>query len=250
MNRVDDEKAELQEELENARDMSDMAQKFTEAMMQSGGDSSAPSQKVDELVDERNELRRKLEQREDRIGELKARVSQLEEYEARVEQSDTFDIEEAEEAIHRLQEALNVEIDGEAEKWRRKYQQERQELRERVAELEAENDRLRSGNRSWADDGDVESLLNHEAVQAAIDSAIENSKAAGDNFDPVLSVLATADGEPRSPKEIAAPLSISPSTVRRMARSLYNAGVVQKEGNGPEKFTLNRDFIEKRIEVA
>jgi DNA repair exonuclease SbcCD ATPase subunit len=134
--RLESEKADLREELEDARDMTDMAQQFTEAMMQSEGGDGATSEKVDELVEERNELRRDLESRDDRIEALEQRVSELQRYEERVEQLDALDIGEAEEALERLQEALNIAADGEAAKYREKLQN----ARARIEELEADEE--------------------------------------------------------------------------------------------------------------
>jgi DNA repair exonuclease SbcCD ATPase subunit len=121
------EKAELEEELESARDMRDMATQFTEAL-QSGGNGDVTSEKVDELIAERNSLQSIVDEQEETIEELQARISELEsELDQRPEIS-----ERAFEAVDVLAAEFQVGS-GESETLRKKLKN----ARERIAELEA-----------------------------------------------------------------------------------------------------------------
>lgn len=195
---------------------------------------------IAELREERDALDVQLDSLQQEYEELADEVERLRGIEDRVEQA-----ERIEEQLDRARDVLGVDVqEGGADEARV------QELQERVDELETENERLREQSGSAAADDDLASLLNHEAVRAAIDTAIERGDAGGDNYDPVLSVLATADGEALPAKDIAAPLSISKRTVQRVVKALHAAGVVQTEGSKPTRYKLDREFLENRIEVA
>jgi hypothetical protein len=101
-------------------------------------------------------------------------------------------------------------------------------------------------------DQELTSLLHHEAIEAAIETAIEHGSPASDHYDSVLAVLATAGDETYlSAGKIATPLSISASTVREVLKNLHTASVVSREqqtrGHG---YALDRELLEQRIAVA
>lgn len=143
---LQEENADLEEELENARDMRDMASQFAEAMQTSGGNGDVASEKVDELIDERNALRSELEDREERVAELEAEVSDLQS-----ELSERPEIgERAVEAVGVLAEEFGVGSEGD-EALRRKLKK----AREHIDELE--------GNRSVREGSlDVDPLENRD----------------------------------------------------------------------------------------
>ena len=196
-----------------------------------------------ELREERDGLQVRLDSLQEEYEELADEVERLRDVEARVEQA-----ERIEEQLERARDVLGVDVEegGEAAVDEARVQK----LQERVDELEAENDQLRGQSDAGAGGDDLTSLLNHEAVQAAIQTARERGEAGDGNYDPVLSVLATADGRALSASDIAAPLDISKRTVQRVVKALHSAGVVQTEGSRPTKYKLDREFIENRIEVA
>jgi len=129
---LQEEKAELEEELDSARDMRNLAQQMAEGLQTSGGNGDVASEKVDELVDDRNELRSKLEDREDRIDELEAEVKDLQH---ELEQRPDIG-ERAVEAVEVLAGEFGVG-DGDNEALRRKLKK----ARERIDELESDSTR-------------------------------------------------------------------------------------------------------------
>jgi cell division protein FtsB len=142
---------ELEEELENARDMREMASQFADAM-QSTGDSSVASEKVDELIDERNSLESDLEDAAARIEELESEVERLE-----TELAQRPDISErAFEAVEVLTEEFELNR-GESSKWKQKYQR----AQERIEELE-ENSAREAGDLEFdpLENRDVKRLVN------------------------------------------------------------------------------------------
>jgi len=129
---LQEEKAELEEELESARDMRNLAQQMAEGLQAGGGNGDVASEKVDELVEERNELRSKVESREGRINELESQIKQLQQ---ELEQRPEID-ERAVEAVKVLTDEFGV-ADGDNEALRRKLKN----ARERIEELESESAR-------------------------------------------------------------------------------------------------------------
>jgi len=129
---LQEEKGELEDELDSARDMRNLAQQMAEGLQSSGGNGDVASEKVDELIEDRNELRSKLEDREDRIDELEGQVEDLQH-----ELAQRPDISErAVEAVEVLAGEFDV-ADGDNEALRRKLKK----ARERVVELESESSR-------------------------------------------------------------------------------------------------------------
>lgn len=127
----------LEEELESARDMREMASQFADAMQASGGDGAAASEKVEDLVAERNHLRSEVADRDERIEELEAELDSL-----REELNQRPDIgERALEAVEVL--AAEFDVGGEHdEALRRKLQS----ARDRIEELESGDARTRDIN--------------------------------------------------------------------------------------------------------
>jgi predicted nucleic acid-binding Zn-ribbon protein len=217
---LQDEKAELEEELENARDMRDMASQFAEAMQSSGG-TNAASEKVDELIDERNELRSKLAGREERIEELKATVSDL-----REELKQRPDIgERAAEAVEVLADEFGVG-GSENEVLRRKLQT----ARERIDELESEDQKT-----DVAAPDEYDEFVEDEFVQDAIEDAKENSGASPRYVKGVVAGILQRGG-PASRREIADDLGIETTHhIRKAMKALEDRDVVARSGSGDDE---------------
>ncbi|UIP01725.1 DUF87 domain-containing protein (plasmid) [Halobaculum sp. CBA1158] len=216
---LQDEKAELEEELENARDMRDMASQFAEAMQSSGGNGDVASEKVDELIDERNELRSKLQDREQRVSELEKQVTDL-----KRELSERPKIgERAVEAVEVLAEEFGVGGED-AEALRRKLKT----ARERINELE------NSDHTVTAPD-EYDEFVDDEYVQDAIDDAKENSDASPRYVKGVVAGILQRGG-PASRAEIADDLGIETTDhIRTAMKALEDRDVVSRSGSGDDE---------------
>ncbi|WP_049895741.1 helicase HerA domain-containing protein [Halopiger xanaduensis] len=212
---------ELEQELENARDMSDMAEQFTQAMLQQGGGNGddAPTEKVNELVAEKNRLERELSEREDRIDALESEVESL-----RSELADrptVDDLETAREATERLADAFGLETGDDGDKWRRKYEA----AQDRIAELE---------DQTAVDmPDDYEAFVDDDYVQEAIEEA-------KDEGSPKYTCAVVAGilrrGGPTTRQEIARDIDIqSDSNIEKGIKPLANRGIVTTDGSGPDK---------------
>jgi len=264
---------ELERELDNARDVSNAAQQFASALQNGavGAEAGVPED-FDEQLAEKNdqihdlearndELEAAIADRDDRIRELQSEVERLGSFEARVEEAEA--IEERLEAVkawfasapdellatHEQAQALfdDVGIGADAERDAGEVEQ----LRERVEELEAENERLRNEADGAGEGDDLATLVQHDAVQAAVDVAKDDSDRAGEHFDRALGVLASADGGPVGADEIA-PLmdGVSDSTVNAVLRALFDAGVVRREKDGRSyQYALDQQALERRIKA-
>ena len=257
---------DLQDELSQARDVSAMAEQFTEAMLQqgSGGGSDtaesggeSPQQvikaEVMEVRREKRELEDELEEKDARIEALEERVAELEPYEERVETlEEKLDLEEAEEALVRLADAIGAPLADGDEKLREKLGELRERNEELREELAAAREQAESGSAAPSSaGGDLTSLVQHDAIQRAVDTAKENSELASEHFDRVLAILASSDGSAKPAKDIAPLTDVSETSVRKVLKELHRSGVVETEQkNRAQAYKLDREFLERRIEVA
>jgi predicted nucleic acid-binding Zn-ribbon protein len=221
---LQDEKAALEEELENARDMREMASQFAEAMQTSGGNGDVASEKVDELIDERNALQRRLEERDDRIGELEGQVAELQqELDQRPDVS-----ERAVEAVDVLAEEFGAGSDDES-KWKQKYQT----MRDRVEELEK---RQPSGDNLDSDP------LENRKVQSVVRDVESRLNELGEKERQMLRYYLVSG--PASMEDAYKYAGGSPTSGAKSSktRELRDAGLVKKVGRGEYAFGL-RDYL-------
>jgi hypothetical protein len=229
--KLQQEKEDLEDELENARDMRNMASQFAEAMQASGGNPDAASEKVDELIDERNELRSKLNDREETIAELESEVEDLQQYKETAERLAGLNLDEAEEAITRLADALGLNVDGDAEKWRRKYEQ----AHERVQELEGSE--TQSLNTNELENPKVQRYL--QEMRDRIERLDEYERGMLRYYmiecpDGIEEAYKYAGGSPTS------------SARNKKNRALRDAGFVAKKGRGEYDYAL-REHAEDQL---
>jgi len=229
--RVDDlqeEKAELEEELENARDMRDMASQFAEAMQTSGGNGGVASEKVDDLVEERNRLEKRLGERDERVSELEDEVNRLQkELDSRPEIG-----ERAVEAVGVLADEFGVGGDD-AEALRRKLKS----ARERIDELEHEQ--------PTADDLDSDPLENRK-VQAVVSDVRSRLGGLDDKQEQMLRYFIVYG--PASQGDAYKYAGGSPTSGAKSSktRKLIDAGLVKKVGRGEYAFGL-REHLSERL---
>jgi len=288
--------AELEDELEDARDLQRLGEAFVDAMQGEGGEDVADVDR--ELLEEKNEtiadLRERVDGLEEQLGdvqeerdELATEVDRLRGVEERVEeaeriedqlneieawfasapaplrevgdQADAFFAEygagdlDAEDLDVDVDEAIVEDLD-EAREEVRELRARLQDAHETIDQLQLENERLQeeSSGAGATAGNDLSALIQHDAVQAAVDVAKKNSDRGDGHFDRALAVLASSDGGPLAVDEIT-PLmdDVSEGTVKKVLRALFDAGVVQREKDGRSyRYALDRDFLERRIEVA
>ena len=244
---------ELEEELDDARDLQRLGEAFIDAAEDRGSSSDVDR----ELLEEKNKRIHALESDledthaerdavEERVASLEDEVERLRSYEDRVEQAEAI-----EEQLERARDVLGVDVEtADPDSATRA---ELEAARERIDELEAENERLRSQSADGgAVDGDsFAALISHDAVEAAVDTAVENSDRASKHFGRVLQVLASADGGPLGVDDVEPLMDVSETTVREVLKELHRSGVVRREQDGrQQQFALDRKFLERRIEVA
>jgi cell division protein FtsB len=218
---LQEENAELEDELESAQDMRDMASQFAEAMQASGGNGDVASEKVDELIAERNQLQSKLEARDERIDELETTVADL-----RDDLAQRPDIgERAAEAVEVLAEEFGV---GDDETLRRKLKN----ARERIEELEQSRP---------ADDLDSDPLENRkvQSVMQDVETRLERL----DEKEEQMLRYYLVNG-PASMKDAYKYAGGSPTSGAKSTKNgtLTDAGLVRKVDRGEYDFGL-REYL-------
>jgi len=131
---------DLEEELDRAQDMSDMAQQFTQAM--ASGGSPEVQEKVDEIREEKNsrirELEKENEEYQGRIEELEQKVSDLKEYEEVADKVQDWEEKRdvVREALLRLKDELDIEVDGNVEKYQKRIKKQEQKIEQLEEKIE------------------------------------------------------------------------------------------------------------------
>ena len=253
----DDRIADLEDEVERLKTADETLDLLTRRIKGSAAEGEV-SDEMRERLEEKNEQIHDLEadladvqeerdELRERVADLKDEVERLSSYEERVEQAEAI-----EEQLDRAREVLGVDVtQGGGQPASAAADEPEAELRARIDELEAENERLREQGGGGAGD-DLATLVEHEAVQAAVDVAKENGDRADEHFDRVLAILASSDGGPLSAGEIV-PLmdGVGDATVNTVLRELFDAGVLRRKKDGRSyEYALDEDFLERRIEVA
>lgn len=226
---------EREEELERARDMSSMAKQFTEALTASTGEAGEELRsKVEEIRGEKNaeirELRREREELRSRVEELRGEVQGLRGEVGELERYERFGerYEEAQEALTRLCEALEVEVDErESKRLREKLQRERL----RVKKLEEEIDELnRDGGLGESGFRDRVSFLKNEAVSAAVQKAGEKTSYRERHVWDAVMILAE-NGE-CTLSDMVPLMDVSKKSVSSILARLRECGVTKKRREG------------------
>jgi len=234
------EKAELQDELDSAQDMRDLATQMAEGLQASGGDGGVASEKVDELVDERNKLRSELDDREARIEELEATVrEQREELEQRPEIS-----ERASEAVEVLAAEFGVGSESD-DALRRKLKN----ARDRIEDLESDLEAAQQNSGLPSEFEDALSFLKHDAVQTAVERALASLTMSEDHAWDLLFHLADDDVDAVHPDDVTAVVDLHTSNIRKILNALEDKQVVESVESGRRtNYRLNVDGLEKIIE--
>jgi len=237
---------ELQEELQQAREMEGMAEQFADAMLAATDDDGTGEAtikaEVAEIREEKNdhiaELEAELNAREERIADLEATVEELRPKAERADRLADVDLDVADEALTRLGEALGRDVDGLGASKKQAYREEISQLQSRIEELEGKSESL-------IPDGTV-ALLDHDAVQGRIDTAYEDSDRAEEHFEDAVNLL--ADGEWKALGDNLLPyMDTSETTVRQVLNGLVDHGVIKRDGS---RYALDTENLRECVEVA
>lgn len=91
-------------------------------------------------------------------------------------------------------------------------------------------------------------LVEHAAIQRAIEATAADAEFSDEWFYRAMDILAASDG-PLSAQEVATMTNVSDSTMRPVLQDLSKTGIVESIGERPERFTLDRDVLERRIDL-
>lgn len=238
----------LRDELEQARDMTDMAEQFSQALMSSaGGDDGgeALQEKIDEIREEKNAriaeleqkneaLRDDIREKNEQLADLRTCVADLEEYEQAVDNMD-----ELREAVGRMNDALGLDTEDADEKLRERLEQ----REERVRELESEVSRLEEQGDAVTVPNDYEQFLNEDVVQNAIEDAKESATCSPRYVKGVVAAVLEEGGEVDY-DTIAEYLGVSTtSDVSKASSALQSRGVIKKTQQSPARVDFDMDSV-------
>lgn len=249
-----EQKAKLEEELSDTSRIADALQNLggisstqSEAAQDVGEGVERLQEQVAQLKDDKADLQETIAELEDDIADAEERNADLE---ARLAEAQA-DVEHLCETLGEARSALGVEVGSEAtgeasSEAHRELNELRAELEQREEKIEELQAKVDGGTGNELGD-----LVSHEAVQAAVGVAKDNSDRADEHFDRVLAVLTSSDGGPLAGDEIAPLTETSESNVKTVLRDLFDAGVVRREKDGRSyEYELDRQFLERRIEVS
>lgn len=233
---------ELREELAHARDVSELAEQFTDAMTQASSEDGEPAVEtikadVMEVREEKRELQDELEQvvaERDRLAEQVAELqNELDDLEAADELQSLRD--DVIELMTRHQNVLDIESGERVEKMERE-----------ITELRNERDELAAQVRD--EFGGVDELLAHDAVQDRINSVADQSSYADTHTLDAVTALAGSDWVSKG--DVAPHMDIGGSSTGDVLRELVDTGLVEKQRNGRKvEFRLDQDAVESLVET-
>jgi hypothetical protein len=223
---------ELERELEDDQEMVEMADKFAEAMTkraESSDSAGDPPDQFREVVEERNDLRVAVEDREERIAELETRVEELQR-----ELKQRPDIgKRAVEAVDVLADEFGV-ADGDNEALRRKLKN----ARERITELE---DQQQSSQQTLESNP-----LENRKVTRFVEEMKRRIRSLDDKERKMLRYL-MIEG-PAGMKEAYKYAGGSPTSGAKSEKmkTLREAGLAAKKGRGTYDYGL-RDHVDEQL---
>lgn len=232
----------LEEELARARDVSELADRMTDAMAQAGGEDGERA--VETIKANVMEVREEKRELEDELGEIRSERDHLRE---RVDdlEAELADREAAEELqalrddvvelIQRHPDVLDVESGGRVE-----------QLEAELADLREERDALAKQVQDEFED--VDELLAHETVQERIDEVAADSDYGSDHtWDAVMALAGTQWVR----KDAVVPyMDIGDSSTGNVLRELVDTGLVEKrpDGNAIE-YRLDRESLQGLVDA-
>ena len=232
----------LEEELARARDVSELADRMTDAMAQASGEDgerAVETIKADvmevreekrELEDELTEIRSERDHLRERVDDLEAELADREAAEELQALRD-----DVVELIQRHPDVLDVESGGRVE-----------QLEAELADLREERDELAKQVQDEFED--VDELLAHETIQERIDEVAADSAYGSDHtWDAVMALAGTQWVR----KDAVVPyMDIGDSSTGNVLRELVEDGLVEKrpDGNAIE-YRLDREALQGLVDA-
>lgn len=199
-----------------------------------------------EIEKERDELAERVREQQNKISDLQDRLEQLEWLDDHVD--------EIEEAARRLAKITGLSVDGDHEE----LQSQLREKDHRIEQLETRLEELREQDREQTpekspivatDDEELNAFLRHDALKEELRVAKKEGDYAPEKYANLLSLVVTSDSGV-TPQTAADVLGVSDTTAREVLRDLRMNGFLRSEGERPETFHVDRDRLERRVEVA
>lgn len=213
-------------------------------------------EELETIREERDELAETVEEQSAELDELREKV---ESYGWIDEHRD-----EMEEATRRFAHILGMDLDQgddpdvsarlEAKQEQvDELKEERDQLQSRVEDLEEQVETQRTNDGGdpivRTDSDELTDLLSHEALREEFAVAVEEGKHAQEHY-PKHLLLVIESGDGVTPQSAAEVFNVSDALSRNVLGELRNNGFLRAEGSRPETFYLDRDRLERRVNVA
>jgi hypothetical protein len=205
------------------------------------------------LREERDRLEQTLQEKRHEIENLREQLDNLEWIDGHVD--------EIEEATRRLADIVGLDVDGDSdlqdtlrEKNKRiqELEAEREDLASRVEELEEQSPAESRGSDPIIRTGEegLDTLFDHDVVKGEFELAVKEGSYAMEKYKKLLATVVNSGSDGVTPQAAAKVLSVSDTTAREVMRDLRNCGFLRSEGNRPEAFYLDRNRLDRRVDVA
>jgi len=239
---------ELEQALQNARDVSNAAQQLADAL-QDGDDADGVPENFEAQLEHKNErihdLERERDALQERVDDLERTLERARVDRERVEHAEQ--IEARFEGVREHVSELAAELDVDVAVGDPADSEDSGADADHVAELEAENERLRE-RLAAAEKGvtvptDYEDFVNQDVVQDTIEEAMDKTSASKRYVKGVVATI-VQEGAPVSYETIADRLGVSTtSDVSKAASTLETLGLIDRVQQSPAKVDLDLESV-------
>lgn len=251
---------ELEKDLERAREVQELGQQLVDAVREGGSDEQV-AERLDDIKEKKNkrihELETQLEEEEERNQELaeelksyKKQVEELEEFREYQEMAEQLEDkkEMAEEAIQRLADVFDLDMDGskneKAKKQLKQKKNEIEKLQSRIDSLESKKDASVKEHRF----DEAAEFLENEKVKEFVGKAAGSTTLAEKHYWDAVTFIAQ-NGEASS-SELDPLLEVAKTNINKILKALEDHKVLNSKQDGKSKvYTLNKDGVSEILEL-